>query len=61
MLFNGYMAVAKNYFTIMENTSYHVASGAINKELLLKIMIAVMDGTYENDEGLKLEILDAIS
>lgn len=61
LLFNGYMTVAKNYFTIMENISYHVASGAIKKELLLKIMIAVMDGTYENDEGLKLEILDAIS
>ena len=61
LLFNGYMAVAKNYFSIMENISYHVAAGEIDKELLLKIMIAVMDGTYENDEALKLEIIKATS
>jgi len=60
LLFNGYMAVAKNFFTAMENISYHVASGKISKELLLKIMTAIMDGTYETDEALKLEILNAI-
>lgn len=60
LLFNGYMSVAKNFMVITENISYHVASGEINKELLLKIMIAIMDGTYENNEELKLEILNAI-
>lgn len=44
----------------MENISYHVAAGRIGKELLHKIMTALMDGTYERDEALKLEILNAI-
>ena len=61
LLFNGYMAVAKNFFTITENISYHVASGKISKELLHKIITAIMDGTYESDETLKLEIYRAIS
>ena len=60
LLLNGYMAVAKNFFTVMENISYHVAAGKIKKELLLRIVIAVMDGTYELDEELKLEIIHAI-
>ena len=53
------MAVAKRFFTVMENVSYHVAAGKINKELLHRIMVAVMDGTYEFDEGLKLAIIEA--
>ena len=60
LLFNGHMAVAKSFFVIMENISYHVASGKINKDLLHRIMIAVMDGTYETDEELKLDIYRAI-
>ena len=54
------MSVAKNFFAITENISYHVAAGKIKKDLLLKIMTAIMDGTYEFDEELKLEILNAI-
>ena len=60
LLLNGYMAVAKRFFTVMENISYHVAAGKIKKELLHRIMVAVMDGTYEFDEELKLAIIDAI-
>lgn len=60
LLLNGYMAVAKNFFTVMENISYHVAAGKIKKDLLLRIIIAVMDGTYDMDEELKLDILHAI-
>ncbi len=60
LLFNGYMGVAKNFMSITENISYHVAVGKIGKELLHKIMITIMDGTYERDEELKLEILNAI-
>lgn len=37
-----------------------VAAGKIRKELLRKIMTTIMDGTYEYDEELKLEILNAI-
>lgn len=60
LLLNGYMAVAKNFFSVTENISYQVAAGKISKELLHCIMTAIMDGTYETDEELKLEILNAI-
>lgn len=60
LLLNGYMSVAKNFFAVTENISYQVAAGKISKELLHRIMEAIMDGTYETDEGLKLEILNAI-
>ncbi len=60
LLLNGYMAVAKSFFTVMENISYHVAAGKIDKTLLHRIMVGVMDGTYDSDEELKLAIIDAI-
>ncbi|MGL4607481.1 MAG: hypothetical protein ACRCU3_08465 [Eubacteriaceae bacterium] len=40
--------------------SLNVASGNINKELLLEIMISLLDGTYPYNEELKLKILNAI-
>ena len=61
LLLNGHMAVAKDFFIITENISYQVAAGKINKELLHRIMTAIMDGTYELDEELKLAIYNAIS
>lgn len=61
LLYNGYVAIAKDFFTMMENISYHVATGKINKDLLCKIMEAIMNGTYNTDEELKLEIYHAIS
>lgn len=61
LLLNGYMRIAKEFMSITENISYHVASGKIHKELLHKIMTAVIDMTYDCDEGLKLEILNAIN
>lgn len=60
LLFNGYMGIAKSFMAITENISYHVAAGKIDKELLRKIMTAIMDGTYDMDEELKLDILNAI-
>ena len=60
LLLNGYLAVAKDCFSIPENISYQVAAGKISKELLHKIMAAIMDRTYEIDEELKLEIYNAI-
>lgn len=44
----------------MENISYQVAAGKIDKELLHEIMLAVMNGTYDVDEELKLKIFNAI-
>lgn len=61
LLFNGYLGIAQNFMKITENISYHVAAGKISKELLHKIMTAIMDGTYEKDEELKLEIMNAIA
>ena len=61
LLLNGYMAVAKNFFEITENISYQVAAGKIDKDLLHRIMESIMDGTYEANEVLKLDILNAIS
>lgn len=61
LLFNGYMAIAQNFMSITENISFHVAAGKISNDLLHKIMTAIMDGTYEQDETLKLEIMNAIA
>ena len=61
LLLNGYMAIAKKFFAETENISYQVAAGNIDKELLHKIMVAIMDGTYDYDEELKLEIYNAIN
>ncbi len=60
LLLNGYMSVARDFFSITENISYQVAAGKINKDLLYKIMTAIMDRTYYIDEELKLEIYNAI-
>ena len=60
LLFNGYMYCASSFLREMENISYHVASGNIGKELLLEIITAhLME--EEDDESLKLKILNAIS
>lgn len=60
LLHNGHMAVAKSFFEVTENISYHVAAGKIDKDLLRRIMIAILYGTYETDEELKLDIYNAI-
>ena len=60
LLINGYVFIVPGFLRKMENISYHVASGEIGKELLYRIMTAIMDGTYEEDEELKLAILNAI-
>jgi len=44
----------------MENVSYHVAAENIDKDLLYEIISAVIMGD-ENEEGLKLKILNAIA
>ena len=61
LLINGYMEVATNFMQVTENISYHVASGKIDKKLLFKIITAIIDKTYANDEELKFEIMNAIT
>lgn len=61
LLLNGYMSVANTFMKKMENISLNVAASKIDKELLHKIIIAVMNETYDSDEELKLEIYNSIS
>lgn len=60
LLFNGYVYCTSSFLREMENISYHVAAGNIDKELLQEIITAhLME--EENSESLKLKIVNAIS
>ena len=60
LLLNGYLYCSDHFIREMENISYHVAAGNIDRDLLYEIISAVISGDL-NDEGLKLRILNAIS
>jgi death-on-curing protein len=59
LLMNGYLR-AGHFIREAENISYHVAAGNISKDLLGRWITAVLNED-EDDESLKLEILNAIS
>ena len=58
LLLNGYVFVASSFMKQMENISYHLADGKISKELLLRIITAIINDDTD-DEELKLEIINA--
>lgn len=60
LLLNGYLYCAGSFIREMENISYHVAAGNIDKDLLLDVITAHLQEDFEN-EALKLKILHAIS
>ena len=60
LLQNGYLGIAQTFLAKTENISLNVAAGKINKDLLHKIMTAIMNDTYDKDEELKLEIYNSI-
>lgn len=60
LLFNGYLYCASTFLREVENISYHVAAGNIDKDLLHEIITALLAEEMD-DEGLKLKILNAIS
>ena len=60
LLLNGYLYCAGQFLRDMENISYHVAAGNIDKELLGEVITAVIYGNMDSEE-LKLKILEAIS
>jgi death-on-curing protein len=60
LLLNGYLYCSSRFLREMENISYHVAAGNIDKELLGEIITAVINGEMDSEE-LKLKILEAIS
>ncbi len=61
LLLNGYLSIAETFLSKTENISLYVAASKIDKDLLHKIMTSIMNGTYDEDEALKREILNAIS
>ncbi len=59
LLLNGYVFIVKIFIQEMENISYHLASGKIEKYLLLKIITEVINESEISNE-LKMEIFNAI-
>ena len=60
LLINGYLYCVGHFLSHeMENISYHVAAGSIDKELLYEIICAVINDDFD-DEELKLKIIAAI-
>jgi death-on-curing protein len=60
LLINGYMYCAGSFLREMENVSYHVAAGNIDRDLLQEIITAHLAEDSDNEE-LKLKIWHAIS
>lgn len=59
--FNGYLFCLGRFISEMENISYHLAAGLIEKELLQCIIHSILENERDFDEALKLEILTIIS
>ncbi len=59
LLLNGYVFIVRRFIQEMENISYHVAAGKIDKDFLKEIITSII---YEPDypEDLKLKLYDAI-
>lgn len=60
LLMNGYLYCSGHFIREMENISYHVAAGNIDKLLLHEIISAFIYGDEDN-EVLKLKILHAMA
>ncbi len=60
LLMNGYLRCARTFLQDMENISYHVANGNIDKNLLREIIVAQINQDMD-DEALKLKIVNATS
>ena len=60
LLHNGYLWAAKTFMEQIEPFVYHVAASTIDKPLLQRIMVCVVDNT-DYDEELKIDIANAIS
>jgi death-on-curing protein len=59
LLLNGYLYCSQKFIQEMENISYHVAAGRINKGLLSEIICSIINEP-EFSEELKLKIYDCI-
>jgi death-on-curing protein len=56
---NGYLYCIKRFLQEMENISYHLAAGRIDKELLQRFVHSFLENEQDFDEELKLEYLMA--
>lgn len=59
LLLNGYLYCSHKFIQEMENISYHVAAGRINKDLLFEIISSIINES-EFSEELKLKIFECI-
>ncbi|MDP1612216.1 MAG: type II toxin-antitoxin system death-on-curing family toxin [Sulfuritalea sp.] len=59
LLLNGYLYCASSFLREMENISYHVAAGNIDKALLHDLITAHL-AEESDDESLKLRLLNVI-
>lgn len=60
LLLNGRLYCNRRFLQEMENISYHLAAGRIDKELLRDIIHSILEGEMDFDEDLKIRILVAI-
>ncbi|MEI8048509.1 MAG: type II toxin-antitoxin system death-on-curing family toxin [Bacteroidota bacterium] len=58
---NGYLFCLRRFIPEMENISYHLAAGLIEKDLLQRIIHSMLENERDFDEELKLEIFTIIS
>jgi len=58
---NGYLFCLARFLRDMENISYHLAAGRIDKDLLERIIKSFIDGENDFNEDLKFEIYTLIS
>jgi death-on-curing protein len=58
---NGYLFCLGRFITEMENISYHMAAGLIEKDLLRKIIHSILENERDFNESLKLEIYSIIN
>ena len=61
LLLNGYYHCTKYFMPNMEMICLKVASGKIDKPLLREILESHIDGTFEENESLKLKIIHALT
>jgi len=57
---NGYLYCIKRFLFEMENISYHLASGNVDKELLQELLHSFLENEEDFNEELKFRLLIAI-
>jgi len=60
LLINGYYYCVSKFIREMENISYHLAAGKIDEALLREIISSVINNDIDENEELKIKILNAI-